>query len=192
MVDSIFEDGRRYELLWGGTSADVEFWIHLLKEFGGSVLELACGTGKYIGPADAAGLDIIGLDLSEAMLTEAHRILGPSSAPKPVMPDMRDFAFDRRFRCVLIAGNSLCHLLTTEDLENGLARIRRHLLPDGRLLIDVFVPDLGLLSRGSTAGYPFSRFVDPQGAEVVIEYTHTYDAARRLPEGVVCLEQFRF
>jgi len=180
MIDSIYHDGRRYDSLFGGSGADIAFWIDLLTEFGGPVLELACGTGKYLLPASAAGVDIVGLDLSEAMLNEAHRKLGAGSAPKLVCSDMRQFVLNRKFRCVLISGNSLCHLLTTSDLESCLRCIRSHLLSDGRLLIDVFVPDLGLLNRDSTTRYPFSRFIDPQGQEVVMEYTHVYDAARQV------------
>ena len=180
MIDSIYEDGRRYDSLWSGDGADIEFWIPLLKEFGGPVLELACGTGKYFRPASAAGLDIFGLDLSEAMLAEARRKLGSSAAPKLIMADMRHFVFNGKFRCALIAGNSLCHLLTAVDFESCLRCTRRHLLPDGRLLINVFVPDLGVLNRDSTVRYPFSRFIDPLGGEVVIEYTHIYDAARQV------------
>ena len=48
MIDSIYEDGRRYDSLFGGSGADVAFWIDLLTEFGAPVLELACGTGKYL------------------------------------------------------------------------------------------------------------------------------------------------
>lgn len=91
MIDSIYEDGRRYDSLFGGSGADIAFWIDFLTEFGGPVLELACGTGKYLVPASAAGLDLVGLDISEAMLTEAHRKLGSCSSPKLVGSDMRQF-----------------------------------------------------------------------------------------------------
>jgi SAM-dependent methyltransferase len=73
MADSIYEDGRQYECLWAGRGADIAFWIDRLEGFGGPVLELACGTGKELVPASAAGLDIFGLDRSEAMLAEARR-----------------------------------------------------------------------------------------------------------------------
>jgi len=110
MIDSIYEDGRRYDSLFVGSGADIAFWV----------LELACGTGKYFLPTSAAGIDIVGLDLSEAMLNEAHRKLGDGSSPKLVCSDMRQFVLNRKFRCVLIARDSLCHLLTTSDLESCL------------------------------------------------------------------------
>ena len=76
------------------------------------MLELACGTGKDLVPASAALLD--------------RNI----SAPKLVLGDMRHFAFNKKFRSVLIAGNSLCHLLTTGELD-GLRCVRNHLIPVG-------------------------------------------------------------
>jgi len=114
MADSIYEDGRRYDCLWAGSEADIAFWIDRLEEFGGPVLELACGTGKYLIPATAAGLDIFGLDLSEAMLAEARRKIGNISASKLVLGDMRHFTFNKKFRSVLIAGNSLCQAILRE------------------------------------------------------------------------------
>jgi hypothetical protein len=48
-------------------------------------------------------------------------------------------------------------------------------------LIDVFVPDVHLLSRDAETRYPFARFPDPiDGQEVVMEYTHVYNPATQV------------
>jgi SAM-dependent methyltransferase len=116
------------------------------------------------------------------MLAEAHHKAGEAAhSLKLVAGDMRAFQFKTTFRCVLIAGNSLCHLLTNRDLEACLKCIRGHLEPGGWLLIDVFVPDVRLLSREAETRYPFARFLDPiDGQEVVMEYTHVYDSATQV------------
>ena len=182
MVDSIYQDGRRYDSLFGDDPSAVRFWLNQLVKPGGLVLELASGTGKYLLPASAAGVDIVGLDRSESMLAEARRKAGEAALSlKLVAGDMRAFQFNTSFRCVFIAGNSLCHLLTNRDLEACLKCIRGHLEPGGWLLIDVFVPDVRLLSREADARYPFARFLDsPDGQEVLMEYTHVYDAATQV------------
>jgi hypothetical protein len=38
----------------------------------------------------------------------------------------------------------------------------------------------GLLARDPTTRYPFSRFMEGHDREVVIEYTHMYDAAQQV------------
>ncbi len=182
MLDSIYQDGRRYDCLFGDDGRDIRFWVNHLVKLGGPILELACGTGKYVLPASGAGLDIIGLDRSEPMLAEARRKSGVGTpAIKLVAGDMRAFQFKRKFRCVFIAGNSLCHLLTNRDFESCLNCIRNHLERGGCLLIDVFVPDVHLLGRDPETRYPFARFRDPiDGLEVVMEYTHVYDPATQV------------
>jgi SAM-dependent methyltransferase len=182
VVDSIYQDGRRYDSLFGDDPGAVRFWLNQLIKLGGPVLELASGTGKYLLPLSAAGVDIVGLDRSEPMLAEARRKVGEAAhSLKLVAGDMRAFQFRMNFRCVLIAGNSLCHLLTNRDLESCLKCIRDHLDPGGWLLIDVFVPDVHLLSREAGTRYPFARFLDPvDGQDVVMEYTHVYDSATQV------------
>jgi len=70
-------------------------------------------------------------------LAEAHRKAGEAAHPlKLVAGDMRAFQFKTKFRCVLIAGNSLCHLLTNRDFESLFEMYQDHLEPGGWLLID--------------------------------------------------------
>jgi SAM-dependent methyltransferase len=182
VIDSIYQDGRRYDSLFGDDPSAIRFWLNQLVKLGGPVLELASGTGKYILPVSAAGVEIVGLDRSESMLAEANRKAGEAARSlKLIAGDMRAFRFKTTFRCVLIAGNSLCHLLTNGDLESCLKCIRGNLEPGGWLLIDVFVPDVRLLSRAAETRYPFARFLDPiDGQEAVVEYTHRYDSATQV------------
>ena len=103
MVDSIYQDGRQNDSLFGDDARAVRFWVNHLVKLGGPLLELACGTGKYVLPVSAAGVDIVGLDRSEPMLAEAHRKAGEAAHPlKLVAGDMRGFQFKTKFRCVLM------------------------------------------------------------------------------------------
>ena len=182
MVDSIYRDGGRYDLLFAGDGGATRFWTAQLLRSGGPALELACGTGKYLLPVAAAGVDIVGLDRSIPMLAEARRKSAALNLRiKLVAADMRAFRLRSKFRSVLIAGNSLCHLLTNADLESCLSSVRNHLDPGSFLLIDVFVPDVRLLSRDSRARFPFAHFRDPvDGGEVSVEYSHFYDPATQI------------
>ncbi len=47
---------------------DVDFYLEMARESGGSVLELGCGTGRVCIPVAQEGFEIMGLDLSEHML----------------------------------------------------------------------------------------------------------------------------
>src|SRR2546422_10042026 len=59
---------------------DVPFWRRLAADANGPVLELGCGTGRVTRPLARAGIDIVGVDRSDAMLARAAR---RAKAPRP-------------------------------------------------------------------------------------------------------------
>ena len=54
---------------------DVAFWRHVALQAGGPVLELGCGTGRISLPLARAGVPLVGIDRSAAMLAFARRRL---------------------------------------------------------------------------------------------------------------------
>src|SRR5215212_9132183 len=52
---------------------DVPFWRNLALNSGGTVLELGCGTGRISLPLARAGVPLVGVDRSTAMLAFARR-----------------------------------------------------------------------------------------------------------------------
>ena len=51
---------------------DVPFWRNLAVHAGGPVLELGCGTGRIALPLGRAGVHVVGIDRSDAMLSRAR------------------------------------------------------------------------------------------------------------------------
>ena len=51
---------------------DVPFWRRVASRANGPVLELGCGTGRVTVPLAKAGVDVIGIDRSAAMLERAR------------------------------------------------------------------------------------------------------------------------
>jgi SAM-dependent methyltransferase len=81
---------------------------------------------------------------------------------------MRRFAFPLPFDLITIPFRPFQHLTTTEDQLKCLACIRRHLLPGGRLILDIFNPWLELLvaddvGTEASEGPPFTM---PDGRTV--------------------------
>jgi SAM-dependent methyltransferase len=115
---------------------------------GAGILELACGTGRCLLPLAGAGHEVTGLDVSPAMLDLLREKAAAAGAPAAgrirAEGDMRDFSLGRRFGLVFIALNSLMHLETQAEQRAALACAARHLEPGGRLLVDLFNPDVAL------------------------------------------------
>ena len=67
-----------YDLFTGGglLAGDADFYLDCARRFGGPILELGAGTGRILVPLAEAGHEVVGLDLSRAMLDRAAAKLG--------------------------------------------------------------------------------------------------------------------
>ncbi len=138
---------ERFESRGSPVEGDVDFYLRLAGETGGPVLELGAGTGRVSWPLTEAGLEVVGLDLSPAMIERARtKGAGYAAATRVrarfVQADMADFALERRFPLAIVPFRGFQSLLTAEAQRRSLASIRRHLLPGGRLVLDLFDPRL--------------------------------------------------
>ena len=130
-----------------GLRKDVSFYVEMAKETGGPVLEVGCGTGRILIPTARAGIEIVGLDHSVSMLTIcreklSHEPDGVRSKVQLVQGDMRQFELGREFRLATLPFRSFQHILTVEDQLRTLQTIHRHLVPGGKVILDVFNPSL--------------------------------------------------
>jgi ubiquinone/menaquinone biosynthesis C-methylase UbiE len=117
-------------------AGDVAFYERVAGQTGGPVLELACGTGRIALPLAEAGLQVTGVDRSEAMLATARRKLATASASAQqrlglVRKDMTALDLGRRFGFVFVAFRSFQALLSIGLQSQALEAIRRHLEPTG-------------------------------------------------------------
>ena len=129
---------------------DLEFYVGAAREAGTPVLEIGCGTGRVLIPTARAGIEITGLDFSPSMLTVCRQRL--LAEPEPVRSrvelvegDMRRFDLGRTFNLVTIPFRPFQHLVSVEDQLACLGSIRRHLVPGGTMILDLFNPSLEAL-----------------------------------------------
>lgn len=101
---------------------------------GRRLLDVACGTGKSFEPMLAKGYEVVGCDISEAMLARAAE-----RAPhvRLLRADMRSLGRLGEFDLVTCLDDGLNYLLEREDLERALSSLRRNLAPDGIAVWDV-------------------------------------------------------
>ena len=182
VVSSIYRSGKVYDLLYPGNDAGTTFWSDLARTCGDPVLELMSGTGYIAIPLAKAGHDVTGVEWAEPMLVEAQRKSQAAGADVNwVRGDVRGFDLGRRFRLIYLPSNSICHLLTREDLEACLATVARHLHPEGRFALNVFVPSLPMLMTPPEEEQDFGSYTDPDSGEpVVMTNRSRYDPATQL------------
>jgi len=125
---------------------DIVFYVNAAKQFGEPVLELGCGTGRITMALAEAGCRIVGLDISERMLeraAEKRARLGREAQERVrlVHGDMAQFDLGEQFRTILVPFRPFQHLLEVEQQIACLNCAKKHLAPDGRLLVDFFQTD---------------------------------------------------
>ncbi len=128
LYDQIVED-------WPG---EIDFYTSLGSEAGargGETIEVACGTGRVARRLAQAGVRVFGLDASAEMLRVARSKAGRGPGPRWVQADMRSFDLGQTFALAIIPGHSFQFMLSVEDQLSCLGSIRRHLEPEGRLVV---------------------------------------------------------
>lgn len=130
-----------YDALFQERTCDVGFWVEMAKQFGPSILELTCGTGRLTFPMAKAGIHVTGLDISKEMLRIASRkkqALAASIQKRIafIFGDATDFVFsDRMFTAVFLPWG---FIPVTHTEQSGLLQsVRRALAKDGHIIIDI-------------------------------------------------------
>ncbi len=137
---------------------DIQFFVDEARQAPGPTLEVGCGTGRVLIPTAAAGQVITGLDLSPSMLAVCRDKL--SRQPEEVQArvrlveeDMTGFDTGETYSLVTTPFRPFQHLVTVEEQKAALACINRHLVPGGRLILDLFHPNpLRLVPNPDYAG----------------------------------------
>ena len=113
----------------------------------GPALELAIGTGRVALPLKARGVEVHGVDASEAMVAKLRE--KPGGADIPVtMGDFGDVPVEGRYPLVYVPFNTFFGLLSQDDQVRCFRSVFAHLTDDGVFVMEAFVPDMARFDRG--------------------------------------------
>jgi SAM-dependent methyltransferase len=138
--DSIAE---RYDSLYEDlfdTEATVTFLAGYAR--GGRALELGIGTGRVALPLIERGVEVEGVDSSEAMIDKMRAKPGGKDV-KVTIGDFVDPPVEGPFDLVYIPFNTLFALTTQDEQVDCFAKVASLLNDEGVFVLDAFVPDPG-------------------------------------------------
>lgn len=156
---------------------DVAFFRRLAAERGGPVLEIGCGTGRVSIALATDGFEVVGVDVSAAMLrlAEERRAGSPADIASRLtfmQGDQSTLDLGRRFALIVAPSRVFQFLLTSEAQRAALQAFRAHLEPNGRLVLDLFDPLLEYVGPGTPFPARAGEVVHPKtGNRVLWEIT---------------------
>ncbi len=175
-TDAHYRDAAYYSSTYAKRDDDTGYYVQLAAEQAAKgrceVLEYGCGNGRILLPLARAGRTVTGVDRSVPMVTDLKRAL--RAEPRAIRDrvtvrrgDMRKLRLDQRFDLVLCTFNTFLHLYERRDVERFCSRVRAHLRPRGRFVVDVSVPDPTELVPSPGRAYRVPRFRHPTTGQVV-------------------------
>ena len=125
----------------------VELLVELAR--GGRALELGIGTGRVALPLAERGVEVRGIDLSQAMVAKLREKPGGDR----IAVEIGDFAstrVDGTFTLAYLVFNTINNLTAQDEQVACFRNAAAHLEPGGCFLIEVGVPQLQRLPPGET------------------------------------------
>ncbi len=138
---------------WYGQDMDPGEAVELLAGLagGGRVLELGIGTGRVALPLAERGVDVSGIDASEAMVAKLRVKPGGDRIPVSI-GDFADVDVAGQFALVYLPFATLFALTTQAGQVRCFRNVAGHLEPGGRFVLDAFVPEASRLAAPQPVG----------------------------------------
>jgi SAM-dependent methyltransferase len=139
-----------YDELYGDLF-DVEATVARLAELAGDgpLLELAIGTGRVALPLAQRGIEVHGVDISEAMVAKLRAKPGSDAVPV-TMGNFADVPVEGRYPLIFIAFNTLFALTSQEEQVRCFENVTGALTDDGAFVVEAFVPDVARFEAHQT------------------------------------------
>jgi SAM-dependent methyltransferase len=115
----------------------------------GAALELGIGTGRIALPLAERGIQVHGIDLSEAMVARLRSKPGADRIGVTI-GDFATTTVDGTFSLAYLVANTIMNLTTQGEQIDCFRNVAAHLEPGGCFVIEVLVPGLRRLPPGET------------------------------------------
>jgi SAM-dependent methyltransferase len=116
----------------------------------GRALEFAIGTGRVAVPLSQQGVPVTGIELSRPMIDQLRTKADEATIPV-IVGDMATAVAPGEYTLVYLVYNTIANLQTRAEQVECFRNAARHLMPGGRFVVELWVPELRKLPPGQHA-----------------------------------------
>jgi SAM-dependent methyltransferase len=148
-----------------------------------------CGSGRFLIPFLERGIEIDGVDASPHML-RACRDKCHRKGLSPVLYEqlLREMNLSRQYGYIFIPACSFSLIINGQEVTESLRRLYRHLLPGGKLVLEVETPRAPPKELGKWRTRSVTR---SDGAEIIFSTLQTYDSQEQVERSSHKYELFK-
>ncbi len=153
------------------------FYLEQARSAGDLVLELMCGSGRFLVPLLQQGIDIDGSDASADML-EACRAKCESLRLKTNLyqQSIEETKLPRKYKLIIVPASSFILVTDRQAAKISLKKIYEHLQPGGKFILEIDTP-----RAAGRSGVWIGRWVErPDGATIIFSALANYDPKEKV------------
>ncbi|MFO7655838.1 MAG: class I SAM-dependent methyltransferase [Bacteroidales bacterium] len=141
---------RFYDVIYHSIRDHVDsaFFLNVINETRGPVLEIGVGTGRFFTTALQQGADIYGIDISKGMVEVLKKKLAAEHHSRITIGNACFMKLNRKFDLIIAPFRVFSHITEVKDQLKFLNNVWDHLHDGGTFIFDLFVPDPELLHKG--------------------------------------------
>lgn len=156
----------------------LQFFLNYIEKADGPILEPMCGSGRFLIPYLERGFQVEGLDSSLHMLKACMK----KCAAKKLEPQLysqfvTDMSLDKKYALIFIPSGSFGLITDKEQTLLCLKKFYDHLLPGGKLVIEVET----IYAAPKNLNIWHGRIADKSdGAKIILNSLPSYDPATQI------------
>lgn len=159
--------------------AEVDFFASSIDKKPGRTLEVMSGSGRLLIPLLQRGYTVDGADCSPAMLKRCKaRCATLQLIPELYEQSLESLAISHQYATVIIALASFQLIFDRAQALQSLKNIYAHMLEQGNLLIDIFMPD-ATDEESSVSIIPVGN-----GTHIKLTKKYTFDLSKQIAQAL--------
>ncbi|MDX8367080.1 class I SAM-dependent methyltransferase [Cytobacillus sp. IB215665] len=138
-----YRDPEYYDLQFEHYMKDLPLLLEWAEKQQGTIVDLACGTGRITIPLAKRGFSMIGIDINEGMLKRAKEKTNDTKfSIQWMMQDCTKLSLENNSSFMYMTGNSFQHFLTNDSQDQLLTSVHSNLSKQGIFIFGTRYPNV--------------------------------------------------